>query len=75
MPAHEDFEGRVVATLDLPDEPGTERHEEERAVADPAAEDPERAAMRAQMRRLLERKIDELPLVFRMAFILREVEE
>lgn len=39
------------------------------------AESPETGAMRNELRRLLERKIDELPLVFRTAFILREVEE
>ena len=31
--------------------------------------------MRSQLRRLLERKIDALPLAFRTAFMLREVEE
>ena len=31
--------------------------------------------MRAELRRLLEKKIDALPLAFRTAFILREVEE
>ena len=36
---------------------------------------PEAAAMRAEMRRLLERKIDALPLAFRTTFVLREVEE
>lgn len=36
---------------------------------------PEQSAMRAQMRRLIERKIDELPLAFRTTFVLREVEE
>jgi len=39
------------------------------------AESPEGEAARAQMRRLLERKIDGLPLAFRTAFVLREVEE
>jgi len=38
-------------------------------------ESPEGDAMRAQMRRLLERKIDALPLAYRTAFVLREVEE
>jgi len=42
---------------------------------DAQAESPESGAMREQMRRLLERKIDALPLAFRTAFILREVEE
>jgi RNA polymerase sigma-70 factor, ECF subfamily len=36
---------------------------------------PELGAMRTELRRLLERKIDALPLAFRTAFILREVEE
>jgi RNA polymerase sigma-70 factor (ECF subfamily) len=36
---------------------------------------PEAGVMRAELRRLLERKIDALPLAFRTAFILREVEE
>jgi RNA polymerase sigma-70 factor (ECF subfamily) len=36
---------------------------------------PEADAMRSQLRRLLERKIDALPLAFRTAFVLREVEE
>ncbi|WP_426175316.1 RNA polymerase sigma factor [Massilia sp. TWR1-2-2] len=48
------------------------------AQADASAtrsEEPPAAAMRAQTRRLLERKIDELPESFRTVFILREVEE
>ena len=40
-----------------------------------AFEEPQVAAMRAQTRRLLERKIDELPESFRTVFMLREVEE
>jgi RNA polymerase sigma-70 factor (ECF subfamily) len=36
---------------------------------------PEEGAMRAEMRRLLERHIDALPEQFRTAFVLREVEE
>lgn len=47
----------------------------ERAMDDGQVESPESSAMRAQLRRLLERKIDALPLAFRTAFILREVEE
>jgi RNA polymerase sigma-70 factor, ECF subfamily len=54
------------------------RHVNERTdatgrVADPG-DTPEQSTMRADIRRLLERKIDELPVVFRMVFILREVE-
>ena len=42
---------------------------------DDRVESPEAGAMREQLRRLLERKIDALPLAFRTAFMLREVEE
>jgi len=45
------------------------------AAGETQAESPESTAMRGQLRRLLERKIDELPLAFRTTFILREVEE
>jgi RNA polymerase sigma-70 factor (ECF subfamily) len=45
------------------------------AMDDGQVESPEAGAMREQLRRLLERKIDGLPLAFRTAFILREVEE
>lgn len=38
-------------------------------------EQPEQGAMRAEARRLLERKIDELPDAFRAAFVLRAIEE
>jgi len=39
-----------------------------------AAEDPEGGAARAEIRRLLERALDDLPEPFRLVFILREVE-
>jgi RNA polymerase sigma-70 factor (ECF subfamily) len=45
------------------------------AMDDDRVESPEAGAMREQLRRLLERKIDALPLAFRTAFMLREVEE
>lgn len=48
------------------------------AQADASAtrfEEPQVAAIRAQTRRLLERKIDELPELYRTVFMLREVEE
>ena len=44
-------------------------------MADETTELPEAAAMRAELRRLLERKIDELPAQFRTVFMLRDVEE
>ena len=39
------------------------------------SEDPEADAARAQIRRILERAVDELPEPFRLVFMLREVEE
>jgi RNA polymerase sigma-70 factor (ECF subfamily) len=44
-------------------------------MADETVERPEAAAMRAELRRMLEGRIDELPEQFRTVFVLREVEE
>lgn len=44
-------------------------------MPDKHAEAPSDAASRAEVRRLLERRIDELPLSFRTVFIMRDVEE
>jgi RNA polymerase sigma-70 factor (ECF subfamily) len=44
-------------------------------MTDDTTERPEAAAMRGEIRRLLERKIDELPEQFRTVLILRDVEE
>jgi len=52
-----------------------ERDAEEDAMTDSSSEQPEAAASRGEVRRLLERNIDALPDQFRTAFILREVEE
>jgi len=48
---------------------------EEGIMAESSAQRPEAAAMRNEMRRLLERRIDALPEQFRTVFVLREVEE
>src|SRR6266513_2505965 len=45
------------------------------AVPEESAESPEQSTTRTDMRRLLERKIDELPVAFRSVFALRELEE
>jgi RNA polymerase sigma-70 factor (ECF subfamily) len=45
------------------------------SVPDPAAESPVATTLRAEMRELLERRIDELPVAFRTVFVMREVEE
>ena len=47
----------------------------EQAMEERGSASPEAAAIHAELRGLLERKIDALPLAFRTAFMLREVEE
>ena len=44
-------------------------------VADRQSESPSAATLRAEIRRVLERRIDELPVTFRTVFVMREVEE
>jgi RNA polymerase sigma-70 factor (ECF subfamily) len=44
-------------------------------VADDRGESPSDAALRGEVRRLLERRIDELPVAFRTVFVMREVED
>ena len=44
-------------------------------VADTHAESPSDAALRGEVRKVLERRIDELPEAFRTVFVMREVEE
>ncbi len=53
----------------------SESRSEVESMADKTAEQPEVAALRAELRRLLERRIDALPEQFRTVFILRDVEE
>jgi RNA polymerase sigma-70 factor, ECF subfamily len=48
---------------------------EGRIMVDEKGERPDAAAMRAELRRMLERRIDALPEQFRTVFILRDVEE
>jgi RNA polymerase sigma factor (sigma-70 family) len=42
---------------------------------DTSVESPSTTTLRAEMRRLLERRIDELPVAFRTVFVMREVED
>ena len=44
-------------------------------VADAHAESPSDTASRGEIRRIIERRIDELPAAFRAVFVMREVEE
>lgn len=60
--------------------PFADRHtaEPDRAeedVADHRTESPTSATLRAELRRMLERRIDELPVAFRTVFVMREVED
>jgi RNA polymerase sigma-70 factor (ECF subfamily) len=48
---------------------------QELEVADQHAESPSDAALRGEVRRLLEERIDELPEAFRTVFVMREVED
>ena len=52
-----------------------EREPEMAAVVDESRASPEEATLRAELRALLEQKIDELPIGFRTVFIMRELEE
>lgn len=52
------------------DDPGTEID-----VADDKAEPPPNATFRAEIRRILEQRIDELPVAFRTVLIMRDVED
>lgn len=60
--------------------PFTTRHDgsgdtDEMDLPDDRAESPPSATLRAEVRRILERRIDELPVAFRTVFVMREVEE
>jgi RNA polymerase sigma-70 factor (ECF subfamily) len=54
---------------------GTEPDRAEVDVVDERNESPPGATLRAEIRRALERRIDELPIAFRTVFVMREVED
>jgi RNA polymerase sigma-70 factor (ECF subfamily) len=56
-------------------ERGAGAQPDETDVADEKTESPPTAALRGEVRRILERRIDQLPLSFRTVFILRDVED
>lgn len=72
--------GRLRArkpTVEL-DQIETLQHEGGRVIAFPTrfgGEDPAAGAARGEIRRLLERAVDELPEPFRLVFVMREIEE
>jgi RNA polymerase sigma-70 factor (ECF subfamily) len=55
--------------------PSPEQDETEVEVADAKAESPPDATLRAELRRVLERRIDELPVAYRTVFVMREIED
>jgi RNA polymerase sigma-70 factor (ECF subfamily) len=59
------------------DERADERADEQQqaAAADSSLAGPEKAMLRTEMRRLIERKIDDLPEGYRTVFMLREIED
>lgn len=63
---------RVVVPFSAQDEHGEPLQPQ---LAEDVGSSPEESTLRAEMRALLERKIDELPMAFRTVFIMRELEE
>ena len=61
-----------VVSLHAPSHTGEARYE---TVSDDSIEPPPHAALRAEVKRVMERRIDDLPLAFRTVFIMREVED
>ena len=47
----------------------------EAEVRDDKSESPSTAVLRTEMRRILERRIDELPVAYRTVFVMREIED
>ena len=58
-----------------PNDRGSELDPAEADVADETSESPPGATLRGELRRLLERRIDDLPVAFRTVFVMRDVEE
>src|SRR5687767_8300775 len=54
---------------------GSDHDAQEVDVADMRAESPSDITLRAEIRRIIERRIDELPVAFRTVFVMRDVEE
>jgi RNA polymerase sigma factor (sigma-70 family) len=50
-------------------------HQDEGAMMDRRTESPATATLRAEIRKTVERRIDELPAAFRAVFVMRDVEE
>ena len=66
---------RRAEVIRLEGDDSQDHHPSEDSMNDSPPEQPERAALRSETRRLLEAKIDALPDAFRTVFVLRAVEE
>lgn len=66
---------RRAEIIRLDGESDYSNHVAETTMSESTSEQPERSAMRAETRRLLEKKIDALPDAFRTVFVLRALEE
>jgi RNA polymerase sigma-70 factor (ECF subfamily) len=66
---------REAGKISLENVVNLESHIDRTVDGEPRPDGPESAAMRAQTRRLLEHKIDQLPPAFRTVFVLRALEE
>jgi RNA polymerase sigma-70 factor, ECF subfamily len=68
---------KVVVSLDEWHETssGARGSDREAGMADENSESPAAATLRMEIRRLLEKKVDELPLAFRVVFVMREVDD
>jgi RNA polymerase sigma-70 factor (ECF subfamily) len=67
--------GRRAEIIRLDGDSEWENNPAEGTMNEATPEQPERAAMRAEARRMLENKIDDLPEAFRTVFVLRALEE
>lgn len=68
-------ERRRSSILPFRTTPTYETESPEAQVPDQHSESPSASVIRAETRRMLERRIDELPVAFRAVFVMREVEE
>lgn len=66
---------RRAQIIRLDGEPQRDNNAAEESMTEATTEQPEQAALRAEARRLLEKKIDDLPDAFRTVFVLRALEE
>jgi len=66
---------RTVVPFAPTDEAGDTAEPKLMELEDRRAESPSDSALRGEIRRIIERRIDELPVAFRTVFVMREVED